>query len=113
MIKTIIYEPMTTITDLIIAFIAFYYSRELTSIYINQLLNVQYYWIWTFRMLAFGALLGALSHGIGPYCSETIANLIWKFTTFSIGVYFELKKSILASARGLSTMAQAPQARAG
>jgi len=86
MIKTIIYEPMTTITDLIIAFIAFYYSRELTSIYINQLLNVQYYWIWTFRMLAFGALLGALSHGIGPYCSETIANLIWKFTTYSIGV---------------------------
>ena len=86
MIKTIIYEPMTTITDLIIAFIAFYYSRELTSIYINQLLNVQYYWIWTFRMLAFGALLGALSHGIGSYCSETIANLIWKFTTYSIGV---------------------------
>ena len=39
MVKTIIYEPMTTITDLIIAFMAFYYARELTTIYINQLLN--------------------------------------------------------------------------
>ncbi len=85
MVKTIIYEPMTTITDLIIAFMAFYYARELTTIYINQLLNVQYHWIWTFRMLGLGALFGALSHGIGPYCSPLIAAIIWKFTTYSIG----------------------------
>ena len=38
MIKTIIYEPMTTLTDLLIAVIAFYYSKELISIYTNQLL---------------------------------------------------------------------------
>jgi hypothetical protein len=86
MVKTIIYEPMTTITDLIIAIIAFYYSSELTSIYINQLLNVQYHWIWTFRMLSLGAFLGALSHGVGPYCSASIANIIWKFATYSIGI---------------------------
>ena len=86
MVKTIIYEPMTTITDLIIAIIAFYYSSELTSIYINQLLNVQYHWIWTFRMLGLGAFLGALSHGVGPYCSASIANIIWKFATYSIGI---------------------------
>jgi len=86
MVKTIIYEPMTTITDLIIAVIAFYYSRELTSIYINELLNVQYHWIWTFRILGLGAFLGALSHGIGPYCSAPIASIIWKFTTYSIGI---------------------------
>ena len=85
MVKTIIHEPMTTITDLIIAFMAFYYARELTTIYINQLLNVQYHWIWTFRMLGLGALFGALSHGIGPYCSPLIAAIIWKFTTYSIG----------------------------
>ena len=85
MVKTVIYEPMTTITDLIIAFMAFYYARELTTIYINQLLNVQYHWIWTFRMLGLGALFGALSHGIGPYCSPLIAAIIWKFTTYSIG----------------------------
>ena len=77
---------MTTITDLLIAVIAFYYSKELTSIYINQLLNVQYQWIWTFRMLGLGACLGGLSHGIGPYCSAPIANMIWKFTTYSIGI---------------------------
>jgi len=86
MVKTIIYEPMTTITDLIIAVIAFYYSIELTSIYINQLLNVQYHWIWTFRMLGLGSFLGALSHGVGPYCSAPIASIIWKFTTYSIGI---------------------------
>ena len=69
MAKTIIYEPMTTITDIIIAIFALYYSRELTALYLHQFLNVQYHWIWTFRMLALGALLGAISHGIGPYLS--------------------------------------------
>jgi hypothetical protein len=84
--KTIIYEPMTTITDVLIAIIALYYSRELTAIYLHQLLNVQYHWIWTFRMLALGAFLGAISHGIGPYLSPLIRDSIWKFTTYCIGI---------------------------
>jgi len=84
--KTIIYEPMTTITGGLIAIIALYYSRELTAIYLHQLLNVQYHWIWTFRMLSFGALLGAISHGIGPYFHPVVEDLVWKFTTYSIGI---------------------------
>ena len=84
--KTIIYEPMTTITDVLIAIIALYYARELTAIYLHQLLNVQYHWIWTFRMLALGAFLGAISHGIGPYLSPLIRDSIWKFTTYCIGI---------------------------
>ena len=84
--KTIIYEPMTTITDILIAIIALYYSRELTAIYLHQLLNVQYHLIWTFRMLSFGALLGAISHGIGPYFHPIVGDLVWKFTTYSIGI---------------------------
>ena len=84
--KTIIYEPMTTITDVLIAIIALYYSRELTAIYLHQLLNVQYHWIWTFRMLALGAFLGAISHGIGPYLSPILQDSVWKFTTYSIGI---------------------------
>jgi len=82
----IIYEPMTTITDVLITIIALYYSRELTAIYLHQLLNVQYHWIWTFRMLALGAFLGAISHGIGPYLSPLIRDSIWKFTTYCIGI---------------------------
>ena len=84
--KTIIYEPMTTITDVLIAIIALYYSKELTGIYLHQLLNVQYHWIWTFRMLSLGALLGAISHGIGPYFNPVVGDLVWKFTTYSIGI---------------------------
>ena len=84
--KTIIYEPMTTITDILIAIVALYYSRELTVLYLHQLLNVQYHWIWTFRMLSLGALLGAISHGIGPHFSPTLRDLVWKFTTYSIGI---------------------------
>ena len=86
MLKTIIYEPMTTITDVLIAIIALYYARELTALYLQQLLNVQYHWIWTFRMLALGAFLGAISHGIGPYFHPRIGDLVWKFTTYSIGI---------------------------
>jgi len=84
--KSIIYEPVTTITDVLIAIIALYYSRELTAIYFHQLLNVQYHWIWVFRMLALGAFLGAISHGIGPYFHPRIGDLVWKFTTYSIGI---------------------------
>lgn len=84
--KTIIYEPMTTITNVLIAIIALYYARELTAIYFHQLLNVQYHWIWTFRILALGAFLGAISHGIGPYLSPVLQDLVWKFTTYSIGI---------------------------
>ena len=86
MAKTILYEPMTTITDVVIAVFALYYSKELTTIYLTQLLNVQYHWIWTFRMLALGALLGAISHGIGPHFSPALRDLVWKFTTYSIGI---------------------------
>ena len=84
--KTIIYEPMTTITDVLIAIIALYYARELTALYLHQLLNVQYHWIWTFRLLALSALLGAISHGIGPYLSPVLQDSVWKFTTYSIGI---------------------------
>ena len=52
----------------------------------HQLLNVQYHWIWTFRMLSLGALLGAISHGIGPYFNPVVGDLVWKFTTYSIGI---------------------------
>ena len=86
MSKTIIYEPMTTITDVLIAIIALYYARELTAIYFYQFLKVQYHWIWTFRMLSLGALLGAISHGIGPYFHPVVGDLVWKFTTYSIGI---------------------------
>ena len=37
-------------------------------------------------MLGLGAFLGSISHGIGPYLSAPFANMIWKFTTYSIGV---------------------------
>ena len=86
MAKLFIYEPMTTITDVLIAIISLYYARELTAIYFYQLLNVLYHWIWTFRMLALGAFLGAISHGIGPYLSPVLQDSVWKFTTYSIGI---------------------------
>ena len=37
-------------------------------------------------MLALGAFLGAISHGIGPYLSPLIRDSIWKFTTYCIGI---------------------------
>jgi hypothetical protein len=37
-------------------------------------------------MLALGAFLGAISHGIGPYLSPVLQDSVWKFTTYSIGI---------------------------
>ncbi len=81
-----IYEPMTVITDLIIAAFAVYFAVELNRKFEITLMNTTWHWIHVFWFLALGSFLGAVSHGIGPHLSEPIRDWIWKATTVSIGV---------------------------
>lgn len=84
--KTLIYEPMTVFTDLILAGMTAWFAWEIGQWYWERLLNVHWHFSRAFWMLALGALLGAVSHGIGPHLAAQVKAVIWKLTTVSIGL---------------------------
>ena len=84
--KQLIYEPMTVITDLILAGITAWFAYEINSWYWERLMNVHWHFSRAFWMLALGALLGAISHGIGPHLDAGIKDILWRLTTISIGL---------------------------
>ena len=65
---TLIYEPMTSITDFLIFIVACYYGW-----YTLSLFKSVFHLIWSisFFVLGFGALLGGVRHGFGPNFSKT------------------------------------------
>ena len=83
--KPFMYEPMTVITDLMIAALAFYFAKQLSNQLEVTLSNTQWHWCRAFIMLGVGAFLGAVSHGWGPYMPEFYKDWLWKMTTYSIG----------------------------
>ncbi|MCK5330151.1 MAG: hypothetical protein KAK01_01995 [Candidatus Marinimicrobia bacterium] len=83
--KHLIYEPMTVITDLILAGMTAWFAWELGAWYWERLMNVHWHFSRAFWMLTLGALLAAISHGIGPHLSPGLKDAIWKLTTISIG----------------------------
>lgn len=85
MTRPILYEPTTAITDLMVAVLAVYIARELHAWHNIRLMNVHWHLGWAFWSLSFGALMGAISHGLGPHFSENTQALIWKLTVLPIG----------------------------
>ncbi|MFH1853153.1 MAG: hypothetical protein ABIA75_12500 [Candidatus Neomarinimicrobiota bacterium] len=83
--KQLIYEPMTVFTDLVLAGMTAWFAWEIGAWYWERLMNLHWHFSRAFWMLALGALLGALSHGISPHLSPGFRTLLWKLTTFSIG----------------------------
>ncbi len=83
--KQLIYEPMTAITDLIIAGLGIYFAKELFELYGQLGFEVHWHWAFAFLMVAVGAFLGAVSHGIGPHFAPIVKKSIWKLTTLSVG----------------------------
>lgn len=81
-----IHEPMTVFTDLLIAGAAAYFAVELNRKFNVTLMNTTWHWVRVFCFLSLGSLLGAVSHGIGPWFSEGVRDWIWKSTTLSIGL---------------------------
>lgn len=87
-----ILEPTTTITDLILAGMAFYFGH---MIFWKQTKTVKsawekryyQYWAVAFLCMGIGALLGALSHGF-PYLAIqfSILRQAWPLTVLSIGL---------------------------
>ena len=80
-----IHEPMTALTDLILAALAVYFAVNLGGQYGRTGMRVHIYFSCSFGMLAIGALMGAVSHGIGPHLSGFWASAVWRITLVSIG----------------------------
>ena len=93
--KSLFYEPMTAFTDLILFFLAVYFALDFHTLYLDQQMNTHWHWTFAFWMIGIGALLGAISHGIGHHFSPMVKKIIWKMTVLSIGIscYFVLSAS--------------------
>ncbi len=85
MAKQLIYEPMTAFTDLLITLLGSYFAWKLFLLYGQSTAGVHLYWGLAFVMVSIGALLGAVSHGVGPHFAPFVKNTLWKLTTLSIG----------------------------
>jgi len=70
--KSLFYEPMTAFTDLILFFLAVYFALDFHTLYLDQQMNTHWHWTFAFWMIGIGALLGAISHGIGPHFSPMV-----------------------------------------
>lgn len=84
--RVLIYEPMTAATDLLLAVLAVYFALELGRWHATGLMNVHLHLSQTFWALAGAALLGALSHGLGPHLNPVLRSLIWKTSAIAVGL---------------------------
>ncbi len=83
--RTWIHEPMTALTDLILTAMAVYFALGTGRQHDLTGMRVHLYFSWAFWALGAGALLGALTHGIGRHLSVALGRLIWRSALLSVG----------------------------
>ena len=80
---SVIYEPMTSITDFLIFIVGCYYGWYTLALYKSVFHLI---WAISFFVLGFGALLGGVKHGFGPKFSKTQKKIIWFLTLIFVGI---------------------------
>ncbi|MCX5833359.1 MAG: hypothetical protein NTV99_02375 [Deltaproteobacteria bacterium] len=83
--RVLIHEPMTVATDLILSALAVYFAIRLGRQHELWHMNVHLYFSYAFWVMGLGALLGALSHGLGRHLSVAAGRLLWRATLLSLG----------------------------
>ena len=79
-------EPMTLVTDYIIAVMGIYYWKQLFDVKSHQKNLAKNFWAMCFLILGFAAFLGGTYHGFSFYLTSAINNVIWQITVYSTGV---------------------------
>jgi hypothetical protein len=79
-------EPMTLVTDYVIAVMGFYYWSALFDIKKRQKNTAKNSWAFCFLFLGLAAFLGGTHHGFSAYFTPFLGQAIWKITTYSIGI---------------------------
>lgn len=92
-------EPMTMLTDYILAGQTVFFSIKLLRKGNAENESSVTFWGWAMLMLFLGALIGGTSHGFTLYFNETTKFLLKKATVFSIGltIFFMLIASTLST----------------
>ena len=90
-----IHEPMTMVTDLVLAAACVVFSISLWRAAFRP-------WSLAFAFTALGTLTGALYHGIGPQLHPRVDAALWKATVYSVGLasFFLLTGAAVASTSG-------------
>jgi hypothetical protein len=80
-----IYEPMTTLTDLMLTVFTAIWALSLAKLTQKYTDATLVYWSNVYWMTALSAFLGALSHGIGPNLPVKSKTVLWRLTLIAIG----------------------------
>ncbi|MCB1018948.1 MAG: hypothetical protein H6509_07110 [Bryobacterales bacterium] len=75
-------EPMTLATDYALAALGVYFGLRL----LRSDVRARRLWAYAFLAMAAGALFGGTAHGFAEWFSPAQAKLVWKATTYSIGL---------------------------
>ena len=84
--RTLVHEPVTVVTDLMLSALAVYFALRLGRQHELMGMSVHLYFSYAFWALSLGALLGALTHGVGRNISVAAGRILWRGTLFSLGV---------------------------
>ncbi len=76
---------MTVVTDLMLSALAVYFALRLGRQHELTGMSVHLYFSYAFWALSLGALLGALTHGLGRNMSVAAGRILWRGTLLSLG----------------------------
>jgi len=96
-------EPMTLITDYLLAGLVFYFGLRLLAAWRRTGQQSVYWWAVGFHASALAALAGGTYHGFTSYLRGLPAFLLWKLTVIAVGVaaLFLFAGVVLAAISGL------------
>lgn len=98
-------EPMTLLTDYLLAGLVFYFGLRLLAHWRRVGEPSGYWWAIGFFASAVAAFAGGTYHGFLPYLAPLAAFLLWKSTVFAIG----LAALFLFAGAVMATLAGSPR----
>ncbi len=78
-------EPMTMLTDYLIAFASCWFAVQLIFSSRNRQYLCRRAWGLSFLLIGVGAILGGTSHGLAKYLNDDAMSAIWTATLASVG----------------------------
>ncbi len=79
-------EPMTFVTDLLVAVVAFVCARRIWLANREPRMTSRSYWALGLLALGVAALAGGFAHGLAPVFSATVERVLWRMVFFSMGL---------------------------
>jgi len=92
-------EPMTMVTDYLLATVALFFARGLFRAAGPRAKRAVKLWAWGFLILAAAALVGGTFHGGAFYLADPVRRALWNVTVYFIGFASALMVAGTAASR--------------